>query len=74
MAEVVKSKERIQLQLFFDNGMNDGKQMLKQRNFNVPNATATDEDIYNCGRAIASLSSKALMQVRRADVDSLTTL
>ena len=64
-------KEKTTLKLELDNGIVDGKQLVKSKNYNKVKTTATDEELYNTAVAIAGLQSRALLKVKRSEAITL---
>jgi len=60
-------KEKTTLKLELDNGIVDGKQLVKSKNYNKVKTTATDEELYNTAVAIAGLQSRDLLKVKRIE-------
>jgi len=67
MMAVNPIKEKTTLKLELDNGIVDGKQLVKSKNYNKVKTTATDEELYNTAVAIAGLQSRDLLKVKRIE-------
>lgn len=67
MMAVNPIKEKTTLKLELDNGVVDGKQLVKSKNYNKVKTTATDEELYNTAVAIAGLQSRDLLKVKRIE-------
>ena len=67
MMAVNPIKEKTTLKLELDNGIVDGKQLVKSKNDNKVKTTATDEELYNTAVAIAGLQSRDLLKVKRIE-------
>lgn len=62
-----------ELLIVFEDGIIDGKIKYKRKSFNVKD-TATDEQIYSTGMALASLSEKVLLSINSRTLNEINEM
>lgn len=70
---IVAQKDKSSLRLEFDNGIVDGNQRIKSKNYSKVKVTAGDEELYGTALAIGGLQSKDLLKVKRLEEISLVS-
>lgn len=67
-------KEKTLLKLEFDAGIANDKQQYSRVTYSKVRTDATDEAMYAVGAAIANLSEKQLLNVKRSDDTKITEI